>query len=601
MSKDSRVDSSTGSVQEHAAEGIDWLEYGPEAFKRAETENKPILLAISAVWCHWCHVQDKTTYSDPEVIRIVNRDYIPIRVDNDKRPEVNRRYNMGGWPSTAFLTPRGDVIAGGTYIPPDQMKAILREVKERHQHGKITDTISSIEQVEEPATTEISLEIIDYVLDSVVASFDPVYGGFGDAPKFPHADAVELALTQHWYTGDEGLLTIVTKTLDRMAKGGIYDNIGGGFFRYSTTRDWTIPHYEKMCEDNARLLAAYLHAYQATGREEYRRIVTDIVHYINTTLSDQEAGGFYGSQDADEEYYKLSRSERTHVKAPHVDRTIYTNWNGLMIHAYLEAAPLLDDPGLMQFALKSIDRILDKSYDHNMGVMYHYLSDGKPHLRGLLIDQIAFGDALVKAYETTGKREYLGFVQGLIRHIDGALLDAKNGGYYDSVPAPDSPGYMNRLEKPLDENSLASMLLMKLHHATGEEAYHQRAKSTLEALGGQYVKYGYMASLYALAVDLYLNEPTRIVIVGGLEQSETNRLLEASLRAYDPRKLIIPLDPEIDHERLNSLGYAVGPQPRAYICIGKTCFPPLTEPKEVLQKLSKFPRDNERHQENRHT
>ena len=582
-------------------EGIEWLEYGPGAFKRAETENKPILLAISAVWCHWCHVQDRTTYSDPEVIRVVNRDYVPIRVDNDKRPEINRRYNMGGWPTTAFLTPKGDVIAGGTYIPPDQMKAILREVKERHLHAKLTDTISSIEQVEEQATTEISHEIIDYVLDSVVASFDPVYGGFGDAPKFPHADALELALTQHWYTGDQGLLTIVTKTLDQMAKGNIYDSTGGGFFRYSTTRDWTIPHYEKMCEDNARLLAAYLHAYQATGREEYRRTVTGVIQYINTTLSDQEAGGFYGSQDADEEYYQLSKIERTNAATPRVDRTIYTNWNGLMISAYLEAAPILEEPGLMQFALKSLDRILDGSYDHDAGVTYHYLSDGKPHLPGLLIDQTAFGLALVKAYETTGNREYLGFAQGLIRYLDGTLLDTKNGGFYDSIPTPHSSGYMNRLEKPLDENSLASILLTKLHHATGEDTYLKKAESTLEAVGGQYARYGYMASPYALAVDLFLNEPTRIVIVGSLKEPGTNQLLKASLQAYDPRKLIIPLDPETDRKRLNKLGYAVEAEPRAYVCVGKTCFPPMSEPKEVHEKLSKFSRDNRRHGDNHQT
>jgi uncharacterized protein YyaL (SSP411 family) len=263
------------------------------------------------------------------------------------------------------------------------------------------------------------------------------------------------------------------------------------------------------------------------------------------------------------------------------------NWNGLMIRAYLEAATLLDDPRLMSFALKSINRILDESYDPNVGVMHHYLSGGKPYLRGLLIDQISFGDALVKAYETTGNREYLEFAQRLIQYIDATLLEKKNGGYYDFVPTPDSPGYLNRLEKPLDENSLASMLLTRLYHVTGDETYRQRAKFTLEAVSGQYVKYGYMASTYALAIDLFLNEPTLIVIVGRPAEPETIRLLEASLRPYDPRKLIIPLDPERDRERLNSLGYTADPPPRAYICVGKTCFPPLTEPEEIRQKLSR--------------
>jgi hypothetical protein len=508
---------------------------------------------------------------------------------------------MGGWPTTAFLTPEGDIITGGTYIPPDQMKVILREVRERYLRGRPPTTRSSIAQTREFPATEISHEIIDHVLDSMVANFDSVHGGFGDAPKFPHPDALELALTQYWYSGDKGLLTIVTKTLDRMAKGGIYDNIGGGFFRYSTTRDWTIPHYEKMCEDNAKLLAVYLHAYQATGREEYRRTAVEIVHYINTTLSDQEAGGFYGSQDADEEYYKLSGSERENTKPPHVDRTIYTNWNGLMIHAYLEAAPLLDDPRLMPFALKSVNRILDECYDPNLSVTHHYLSGGKPHLRGLLIDQISFGDALVKAYETTGNRRYLELAKRLIEYMDATLLDKKNGGYYDFVPTLDSPGYLNRLEKPLDENGLAGMLLTRLYYVTGDGAYYQRAKSTLEVLSGQYLRYEYMASTYALATALFLNEPTLIVIVGRPGEPETIRLLEASLRPYDPRKLIIPLDPERDRERLDSLGYTVDPPSRAYICVGKTCFPPLTEPEEIRQKLSRNPEDNQGREDSRQT
>jgi uncharacterized protein YyaL (SSP411 family) len=254
-------------LQASKTDAIEWFEYGPEAFNKAATENKPILLAISAVWCHWCHIQDKTTYSDPEVVRLVNRDYVPIRVDNDKRPDVNRRYNLGGWPTTAFLTPDGDIIAGGTYIPPEDMKDALRKVKALYLQGKAKSpsAIPSSEDAEKQLTAEVSQGIIDDVLTSLVMSFDSVYGGFGDNPKFPHTDALELALVQYWYAGDKGLLTMVTKTLDHMARGGMYDHEDGGFFRYSTTRDWSIPHYEKMCKENAKLLGTYLHAYQATG------------------------------------------------------------------------------------------------------------------------------------------------------------------------------------------------------------------------------------------------------------------------------------------------------------------------------------------------
>jgi uncharacterized protein YyaL (SSP411 family) len=287
---------------------------------------------------------------------------------------------------------------------------------------------------------------------------------------------------------------MVTKTLDHMAEGGMYDGEEGGFFRYSMTSEWKLPHYQKMCEDNARLLSTYLHAYQATGSEAYRKLVSEITQYVNLTLSDQSIGGFYGSQDADEEYYKLRRSERASVEKPNVDRTIYTDWNGLMTRAYLEAGSVLADATLTEFALKTTSRLLSRLYDGEDRMMYHYLSDGTPQLRGLLGDQLAFAEALLHAYQTTADTRYLELTEALARSLDEHLLDTKNGGYYDSTPDPNSPGYLRRPEKPLDKNSFASILLTKLHHATGEEAYLERAKSALEALAEQYARYGIVAS-----------------------------------------------------------------------------------------------------------
>ncbi len=577
-------------LQASKTDGIQWLDWSPEAFSKAARENKPILLAITAVWCHWCHVQDNTTYSDSEVVRLVNRDYVPIRVDNDKRPDINRRYNMGGWPTTAFLSPEGDVIGGGTYVPPEEMKEALRKVRALYLQSKVKTPSAPppSDQPWMPETAGISHGITEDALASVVMNFDSKYGGFGDGPKFPQTHALELALAQYWYSGDKGLLTIVTKTLDHMAAGGMRDHEGGGFFRYSTTRDWSIAHYEKMCEDNAKLLTMYLHAYQVTARESYRQLASEIIQYVNTTLIDQEHGGFYGSQDADEAYYRLTKAERAGTKAPRVDQTIYTNWNGLMISAYLDAAAILDDASLREFALKSLQRLLKEGRSGERNGMYHYISEGKPHLEGLLTDQAAFGEALIEAYQTTGDAQYVSHAERLIRYIDGSLLDAKNGGYYDSSPEPDSLGYLRRFDKPLDENAALSITLTKLHHATSDERYLERAKSTLDAFAGTYGRYGYAASAYALAVDLYLNQPTRIVVVGPRKEGATRQLHEASLRAYDPRKLVMPLDPDTDADRLRRLGYSTEAEPRAYVCFGKTCLPPLTDPADIPSKLLKL-------------
>jgi len=243
-----------------------------------------------------------------------------------------------------------------------------------------------------------------------------------------------------------------------------------------------------------------------------------------------------------------------------------------------------------------MERIIDESLDHDTGAIRHYMSDEKPHLSGLLVDQVAFSHALIKAHETTGDKKYLQSTQRLIRYMDEALLDPRNDGYYDTVTSPSSPGYLNRRQKPIDENSLASMVLMKLYHATGDEAYHERARSTLKMLSAEYTRQGYMASTYGLALDLFLNEPTRIAIVGPLQDPRARQLLETSLRAYDPRKMVIPLDPETDRERLNRLGFTAEPHPRAYVCVGKTCYPPTTEPEEILQQLSRHARTVAEHE-----
>lgn len=306
---------------------VEWREWGHEAFREARDSGRPILLAIGAVWCHWCHVMDRESYSDPEIVRIINSEFIPIRVDNDKRPDVNSRYNMGGWPTTAFLTADGEVMTGGTYIPPERFKPLLKKISRFYQDNRddIKGRIRALREPEDEVKRAGRLQpaIIENLLEDIRDSFDGKYGGFGVEPKFPHTSAIDLALAGYLRTGSDDLLRIVTQTLTAMAAGGIYDHEMDGFFRYSTTRDWSIPHFEKMLEDNAGLLKNFLHAYQVTGDESLRRTAEGIIRYVDSTLSDPETGAFYGSQDAGEEYYALKKEERLKRPAPHVDGTIW--------------------------------------------------------------------------------------------------------------------------------------------------------------------------------------------------------------------------------------------------------------------------------------
>jgi uncharacterized protein YyaL (SSP411 family) len=304
---------------------IQWHEFGEEAFAAARAANKPVLLDIGAVWCHWCHVMDRESYDDPEVAAIVNENYIAVKVDRDERPDIDSRYQVavaslsgqGGWPLTAFLTPDGKPFYGGTYFPPSDgygrpsFKRVLLSIAAayRDKNGDVMQQAQMVESAIARAESlsggaKVSASVIDAIVESARKMFDDVNGGFGNAPKFPHPAALDLVMEQYARTtdagaGNEELRTIFVHTLEKMARGGVYDQLAGGFHRYSVDERWIVPHFEKMSYDNSELLKNYVHAYQATGDEFFADVARDIVRWMDEWLSDRARGGFYASQDAD--------------------------------------------------------------------------------------------------------------------------------------------------------------------------------------------------------------------------------------------------------------------------------------------------------------
>jgi len=563
---------------------IMWLDWTDEAFRRAIIENKPILLDISAVWCHWCHRLDHDTYEVPEIAEYVESHFIPIRVDTDKRPDINRRYNMGGWPTTAFLTPDGSIMGGGTYFPPDQMQQILREISSTWEKTKNQQLPSFIPETDNMPVGTISISIVDEILGDIANNFDPIYGGFGSQPKFPCTDAHELVLLKYHYTRNHEIRKIATLTLQTVGKSGLFDSEMGGFFRYSTVRDWNIPHYEKMSEDNAKWLSLYLHAYQVTGEQFYATIAKRILDYVMTWLSDQENGCFYGSQDADEKYYGLIRNERLKVKAPYVDKQFYTNWNALMISSFFEASAILRENSIRNFAMKSLDRLMLLNYDGKQ--MLHY--DNESDLSPQLADQTQTARTLCHAYELTGRREFLQKAEDLIRSAIDRLYDKECGGFFDISVDANAPGYLRKPVKPFDENSVASKVLLKLSHLTGQEYYHNLADETLRRFVTAYPQYGIMAADYAIAVDAFMNEPTVIRVIGSFEKEQTLRLLAESNRIYEPRKIIQAYDPDRDAVHIAELGYPNSDHPTALICMGRVCSAPVTDPSNLNSELTRL-------------
>ena len=300
---------------------IHWYEWGEDAFAAAKRENKPMLLDIGAVWCHWCHVMDRESYDDPEVAQIVNDNFIAVKVDRDERPDIDSRYQVavssisgqGGWPLTAFLTPDGKPFYGGTYFPPDDhwgrpgFKRVLLSLANayREKHGDVVEQAKMVEGAISHAesftgrSAQFSPRVIDAIVKSALQMFDSTNGGFGQAPKFPHPAVLDLLIERYAQTGNEELHEVFATTLERMANGGVYDQLAGGFHRYSVDERWVVPHFEKMCYDNSELLKNYVHAYQATGSEFFAAIARDIIRWMDEWLSNREHGGFYASQDAD--------------------------------------------------------------------------------------------------------------------------------------------------------------------------------------------------------------------------------------------------------------------------------------------------------------
>jgi uncharacterized protein YyaL (SSP411 family) len=436
---------------------IAWNEWGAEAFAKAKAEGKPVLLDIGAVWCHWCHVMDRESYEDPKTAQIINAKFIAVKVDRDERPDVDTRYQaavsaisgQGGWPLTAFLTAEGKPYFGGTYFPPDErygrpsFQRVLLTMADAYENRRdeVEESAGSVMQAIEHNESfsgragDPGAALLAKLIDSAVKQFDERNGGFGSQPKFPHPGALDLLIDAAGRGGLDAAQAkhVATVTLEKMAAGGIYDQLAGGFHRYSVDERWVVPHFEKMAYDNSELLKNYAHAFQSFVEPEFARVAKDILRWMDAWLSDRALGGFYASQDADdsleddgdyftwtvdeakavltaeefevaEKYFDLRAVGDMHHnpaknvlrparkagvdtaaveavkrkmytarllrKTPYVDRTIYTGWNGMCIGAYLAAGRALGLKAPVAFALKSLDRVLASVWSAEDGLAH---------------------------------------------------------------------------------------------------------------------------------------------------------------------------------------------------------------------------------------
>jgi len=674
-----------------AHQPIDWNEWGEEAFAKARAEGKPVLLDIGAVWCHWCHVIDRESYENPEIAAMINNLYIPVKVDRDERPDVDARYQsavsaisgQGGWPLTAFLTPDGKPFFGGTYFPPDDaggrpgFKRILLAISEAFKARRAEVDNSANALAESVAKAEVfqgargvfDARMIDSVIDSAHKQFDATHGGFGHAPKFPHAGTVDLLLERYQATRDPELLRIAERTLEGMALGGVYDQVGGGFHRYSVDERWCVPHFEKMTYDNSELLRNFLHGYQVTGKPLFRETAEGIIAWVGEVLSDPASGGFYSSQDADqtldddgdyftwtqqearavltpeeylaaEHYYdigphgemhhnparnvlwvgssiedlgkklgmdeasarillarakgKLLAARRERRPIPTIDQTLYVGWNSMFISAYLEAARVLDRPDCREFALKTLDRILAEAWDEAKGFLHRV---GGPRLEGSLDDQVFAAAALLDAYETTLDRRYFDIAERAILLAIERYGDPDGGGFFDRAKDAAPMGGLDVRRKPLQDsptpagNSVAAIVLDRLHAFSGEKLYREWAEKTLEAFVGLIPQYGLFAATYGLAALLHARHPMEVVVTGAAGDPKASTLEKAAHQIYRYGKAVLRVTPEqlakaalpaALRETLPHLDAALA---QTFVCVETTCYPPVSDPDKLAALL----------------
>ena len=685
-------DSASPYLRSAAHQPVDWHEWGEEAFARARAENKPILLDIGAVWCHWCHVIDRESYENPEIAAMINQLYVPVKVDRDERPDVDSRYQsaisaisgQGGWPLTAFLTPDGKPFFGGTYFPPEDamgrpgFKRILASIAEAFKTRRPEVDRSAVALEEAVAKSEVFRAacgdfdpgIVDAVLESVLHLFDELHGGFGQLPKFPHASAVDLLLERYQSTHDAHLLHVAERTLEGMALGGVYDQIGGGFHRYSVDERWCVPHFEKMTYDNSELLKNFLHGYQVTHKPLFRQTAEGIISWVNEVLSDQAKGGFYGSQDADqtldddgdyftwtqpevravlsleesravELYYdvdqrgemhhnreknvlwvassiadlaeklgisesraqsvianakeKLLAARRLRQPTPAIDTTIYVAWNAMFVSAYLEAARALGREDCRKFALKTLDRLIAEAWDESKGFRHRV---GGPHLEGSLDDQIFAAGAVLNAYETTLDQKYFNLAERAMRLAVERFGDLEGGGFFDRAKDASPMGGLEVRRKPIQDsptpaaNSVAVIVLDRLHAFTGEKLYRDWAEKTLEAFVGLIPQYGLFAATYGLAALLHSRHTIQVVVLGCTNDPKAAELEKVANEIYRFGKEVLRVTPEnlasasLASALRETLPHLDAAKAQALVCVETSCHPPVIRPADLASLLN---------------
>jgi uncharacterized protein len=610
---------------QHSENPVDWYPWGEEALARARGEDRPILLSIGYAACHWCHVMEHESFEDAETARLMNEHFVNVKVDREERPDLDAVYmdavvtmtGHGGWPMTVFLTPEGEPFFGGTYFPPaprhglPSFRQVLEAVAQAYRERRADVARSARQLVESvrgsaelaPSSEPLTDSVLGEAAGALRRSFDPEWGGFGGAPKFPPASVLEFLLRR-------GELDLVTKTLDGMAAGGMYDLAGGGFHRYSVDERWLVPHFEKMLYDNALLVPAYLHAWVVTGEERYRRVAEDTCEYLLHDLALPD-GGFASSQDADTDGvegltytwtadegvpaellqpFEHGRSivrgeldpelrlrlleERSRRPQPGRDDKAIAAWNGLALAALAETARRLPSNRLLLSA-ERLGNFLLSGLSSPDGRLFRTWRDGRASIPGYLEDYADVAHGLLELHVATGEVRWLEEANRLARLAVELFADDERGGFF--MAAHDAEQLVAR-KKDLDDNpvpsgnSMLAHVLLRLARIYGDDELERRAAGVLRIVHGALPRAPSAFGWALCAVDLYLSPPRELAIIG----RPGDEIARAALAPFDPNA-VVAFGPSEAVPLLAGKAQVAG-KPTLYLCERFACRAPVTDP-----------------------
>jgi uncharacterized protein YyaL (SSP411 family) len=627
------ADETSPYLLQHAENPVEWYPWGEEALERARAEDKPILLSIGYAACHWCHVMAHESFEDPETAALMNERFVNIKVDREERPDLDALYmdavvamtGHGGWPMTVFLTPAGEPFLGGTYFPPEPghglpaFRDVLVAVSDAYdqRRGDVARQaqalVEALQHAPAPSSDPLTESLLNEAVRTLRRQFDAEWGGFGGAPKFPPASVLEFLLRRHAKTGDDEALEMVTRTLDGMAAGGMYDLLGGGFHRYSVDARWLVPHFEKMLYDNALLASVYLHGWVVTGDARYRKVTEATLDYMLRELRLPE-GGFASAQDADtngvegltftwtakegapaellqpfEHGRSILRGEldeelrrrlfelRERRPKPLRDDKAIAAWNGLALAALAEAGRRLERTDLVDAARDLADFLLG-ALSGDDGRLFRSWRAGRARNPGYLDDYADVANGLYELHVATGELRWLHEANRLARLAVELFADAERGGFFLS---PSDAERLVARKKELEDNptpsgnSMLAFVLIRIGRIWGDDELERQAAGVLrlvrDALPRVPSAFGHALS----ALDLYLAPPRELAVIG----SPSSEIARAALAGFDP-EAVVAFGPAEDVPLLAGKG-RVGDRPALYVCERFACRAPVTEPAQL--------------------